>query len=161
MPTANGWEPAIQGIYLVSERGDSEILHFTSDNSPLLSNTITSLAMNGLTGELFIGTDKGLISYQGDAPLGKDDFSAVYAYPNPVRETYRGDITITGLLQETDVHITDIAGNLVFKDKSRGSKVIWDGKNLNGHRVSTGVYLIFCADATGEKTHITKLLFIR
>jgi len=126
-----------------------------------LSNTITSMAMNEKTGELYIGTDKGLISYQGDAPPGKEDYSEAYVYPNPVRETYTGNITITGLLQNTDVRITDIAGNLVFKGKSLGSNVVWDGKNLNGNRVSTGVYLIFCADASGDKTCILKLLFIR
>jgi sugar lactone lactonase YvrE len=148
------------GIYLVSEQGDQEILHFTKDNSPLPSNTIICLAFNDLTGVLFIGTDKGLVSYQGDAPLGNNDYSQVYVYPNPVRETYSGDITVAGLKAESDVRITDIAGNLVFKGTSLGSKIIWDGNNLNGNRASTGVYLVFCADASGEETHIAKLLFI-
>lgn len=149
------------GIYLVSEMGDREILHFSTANSPLLSDNITSLAMNRKSGELYIGTDKGLISYKGDAPQGTTDFAGVYAYPNPVRETFTGDITITGLMKDTDVHITDIAGNLVFKGTSLGSQLLWDGKNLNGNRVATGVYLIFCADAEGSKTHVIKLLFIR
>jgi len=149
------------GIYLVSETGDREILHFTTANTPLLSDNITSLAMNRKSGELYIGTDKGLISYMGDAPRGNIDFSGVYAYPNPVRETFTGNITITGLMKDTDVRITDIAGNLVFKGTSLGSQLQWDGKNLNGNRVATGVYLIFCADAKGNNTHVTKLLFIR
>jgi hypothetical protein len=149
------------GLYLVSERGDSEIIHFTIENSPLLSNTITSLAMNKATGELFIGTEAGLISYQGDAPAGEDSFAGVYVYPNPVRETYHGPVVIKGLKINTDIRITDIAGNLVHKTKSLGSQAIWDGKNLNGRRVSTGVYLIFAADQTGDDTHVAKLLFIR
>lgn len=148
------------GIYLVSEQGDTEILHFTVENSPLISNTILCLAMNEATGELYIGTDKGLVSYQGDAPPGKKDFSEVYAYPNPVRETWTGDITITGLMKDTDVKITDISGNLVYKGVSLGSDLSWNGRNLNGKRVSTGVYLIFCALPSGEKTHIAKLLVI-
>jgi hypothetical protein len=148
------------GIYLVSEQGDSEIQHFTVENSPLISNTIICMAMNVLTGELFIGTDKGLVSYQGDAPLGDDNFSDVYVYPNPVRESYTGDITVTGLIKDSDVRITDVAGNLVFKGKSLGRNLTWDCKNLNGKRVSTGVYLIFCANASGDKSHITKLLVI-
>lgn len=148
------------GLFLVSDRGTEEILHFTTDNSPLLSDIITSLAMNSLTGELYIGTDQGLISYKGDAPAGSDSFAEVYVYPNPVRETYHGDVTIAGLMKDTDVRITDIAGNLVFRGKSLGSRVTWDGRNLNGRRVATGVYLVFCADATGNETHIAKLLFI-
>ncbi len=148
------------GIYLVSARGDREVLHFTAENSKLISNAITSLAFSNPTGELFIGTDKGLVSYTGDAPAGRKGMSEVYVYPNPVRETYTGDITVEGLMKDTDVRITDIAGNLVFKAKSLGSKLLWDGRNLNGRRVSTGVYLLFCADETGFNTRIAKLLVI-
>jgi hypothetical protein len=149
------------GLYLVSSRGDREILHFTAENSSLLSNTITSLALHPRSGELFIGTDQGLISYQGDAPEGESNFDGVFVYPNPVRETYDGPVVIKGLMKDSDIRITDIAGNLVYKAKSLGSQASWDGKNLNGRRVSTGVYLIFASDASGEQTHISKLLFIR
>ena len=148
------------GVYLVSESGDEEILHFTKDNSPLLSNTIRDIAINQKTGEVFIGTDAGLISYQGDAVEGNDDYKNVYVFPNPVRETYDGPVTITGLVDNTDIKITDISGNLVYHSRSLGGQATWDGKNLNGNRVRTGVYLVFCNDETGEKTHIAKLLFI-
>ncbi len=148
------------GVYLVSENGDEEILHFTSENSPLLSDNITDIALNERTGEVFFGTSEGLISYQGDAIGGKDAFQDVYVYPNPVRETWDGPVTITGLMQNTDVKITDISGNLVHETTSLGGQVVWDGKNLNGNRLKTGVYLVFCTDEYGEETHIEKLLFI-
>ncbi|NQU51850.1 MAG: T9SS type A sorting domain-containing protein [Bacteroidetes bacterium] len=148
------------GVYLISENGEKEIQHFTKENSSLLSNTITAIAINQKTGEIFFGTDKGLISYQGDATEGKDVYENVYVYPNPVRETYDGPVTVTGLIENTDVKITDISGNLVFNTTSLGGQAVWDGKNLNGNRVKTGVYLVFCNDEKGEETHITKLLFI-
>lgn len=148
------------GIYLVSENGEEEILHFTTENSPLLSNNITDIAINQLTGEVFIGTSEGLISYQGEAIGGEKTFADVYVYPNPVRETWDGPVTITGLLEDTDVKITDISGNLVYQGTSLGGQTVWDGKNLNGNRVRTGVYLVFCNDKYGEETHIEKLLFI-
>ncbi len=148
------------GVYLVSETGEEELLHFNSENSPLLSNNIMSIAINQKNGEVFFGTDKGLISYQSEATGGGDSYSNVYVYPNPVRETYNGPVTITGLIPNTDVKITDISGNLVFKTTSLGGQAIWNGKNLNGRRVKTGVYLVFCNDEYGEETHITKLLFI-
>lgn len=148
------------GVYLISESGEAEVLHFTQENSPLLSNEITAIAINQKSGEIFFGTNKGLVSYQGDAIIGKDSYSDVYVYPNPVRETYDGPITVTGLIENTDIKITDISGNLVFKTTSLGGQATWDGTNLNGNRVKTGVYLVFCNDETGEKTHITKLLFI-
>ncbi len=148
------------GVYLVSEDGETEILNFTAENSDLLSNNITAITIDQKSGEVFFGTDKGLISYQGDATGGNDTYSDVYVYPNPVRETYTGNVTITGLIENTDVKITDISGNLVYKTTSLGGDAIWDGNNLNGNRVKTGVYLIFCNDEYGEETCVKKLLFI-
>ncbi len=148
------------GVYLVSENGEEEILHFTTDNSPLLSNTITDIAINQVSGEIFFGTSEGLISYMGEAIGGKETYADVYVYPNPVRETWDGPVTITGLVEDTDVKITDISGNLVYQGTSLGGQAIWDGKNLNGNRVKTGVYLVFCSDRLGQETHIEKLLFI-
>ncbi|MDD4108823.1 MAG: two-component regulator propeller domain-containing protein, partial [Prolixibacteraceae bacterium] len=148
------------GVYLVSENGEDEILHFDSDNSPLLSNHITSVSINQKSGEVFIGTGSGLVSYQGDAVAGNEAFRDVYVYPNPVRETWDGPVIVTGLMEKTDIKITDITGNLVFKTTSLGGQAVWDGKNLNGRRVRTGVYLIFCTSHDGNLTHIEKLLFI-
>jgi len=148
------------GVFLVPESGEKEILHFTSENSPLLSNNIMAITINQKNGEVFFGTDKGLNSYQGEATGGSKTYSNVYVYPNPVRETYDGPVTIAGLIENTDIKVTDISGNLVFKTTSLGGQAVWDGKNLNGNRVKTGVYLVFCNDENGEETHITKLLFI-
>jgi flagellar hook assembly protein FlgD len=145
---------------LVSENGTQELLHFTTNDSPLFSDYITSIEINQKSGEVFIGTDMGLISYMSEATEGKATYDSVYVYPNPVRETYDGPITITNLIQNSEVKITDIAGNLVYRTTSLGGQAIWDGKNLNGRRVKTGVYLVFCNDENGEETHITKLLFI-
>jgi hypothetical protein len=148
------------GVYLISENGEEEILHFTVSNSSLLSNTITSLAINQKTGEVFIGTGEGIVSYQGDAVEKNPDFENVLVYPNPVRETYQGPVVITGLTREADVKITDVSGNLVHKTTSLGGQATWNGLNLNGNRVKTGVYLIFLSDKTGDETHIAKILFI-
>jgi len=149
-----------EGVYLISADGETELEHFNKENSPLLNNEITDIAINQTTGEVFIGTVAGLISYMGEATAGNDVFSDVYVYPNPVRETYEGPIVVKGLVDETDVKITDISGNLVYKTTSLGGQAIWDGKNLNGNRCKTGVYLVFLSDALGEQTKITKLLFI-
>ncbi len=148
------------GIYLISDNGETEIKHFNTGNSPLPTNQITDIAINQQTGEVFIGTAVGLISYMGEATSANSEFTDVYVYPNPVRQTYDGPIVIKGLIENTDVKITDVSGNLVNKTTSLGGQAIWDGKNLNGNRCKTGVYLIFMTDPLGEKTKITKLLFI-
>ena len=148
------------GVYLISDDGEQEIKHFTTANSPLLADEITSIAVNDYTGEVFIGTVKGLISYMGEATAGKANFSDVYVYPNPVREDYAGDIVITGLMDDTEVKITDISGNLVCQTSSLGGQAVWDGKNLRGNRVGTGVYLVLGNDPSGEQTFVAKILFI-
>ncbi|HEX7585436.1 MAG TPA: T9SS type A sorting domain-containing protein, partial [Prolixibacteraceae bacterium] len=148
------------GVFLISEDGETEIKHFNAENSPLPANDISDIAINQKTGEVFIGTIAGLISYMGEVTIGNEEFSDVYVYPNPVRENYEGPIVVKGLVEDTDVKITDIAGNLVYKTVSLGGQAIWDGKNLNGNRCKTGVYLVFMTDPLGEKTKTTKLLFI-
>jgi hypothetical protein len=148
------------GVYLISANGETEIQHFTKENTPLPNNAIVDIAINQKTGEVFFGTEAGLISYMGEATEGNDEFNDVYVYPNPVRESYDGPIVVSGLVENTDVKITDLSGDLVFKTTSLGGQAIWDGRNQNNHRCKTGVYLVFMTDPLGEKTKITKLLFI-
>jgi len=148
------------GVYLMSENGQQTIQHFTVSNSPLLSNNILSIAINPVTGELFFGTDQGIISYQSDASEAGSTFGDVYAYPNPVRQGFTGVITITGLIDKTQVKITDISGNLICETISNGSIATWDGKDVHGRKVSTGIYLAICANTDGTLSTITKILVI-
>lgn len=148
------------GALLVSPDGLTVIQHFTEENSPLLSNSIRKIEINQETGEVFFATSAGLISYQSDATQGNDNFDNIKAYPNPVREDFAGEITITGLIDETIVKITDVSGNLVNQTVSNGGTATWNGCNFYGNRVGTGVYLIFCSDNAGEQSGMTKVLFI-
>jgi len=150
---------AASGLYLVSEDGLETICHFTTDNSPLVDNSIISLAIQPSTGRVFVGTGKGLMSYQNDAAPASEDYSNVYAYPNPVRPTYEGVITIRGLMDETIVHIMDNAGNLVCETRSNGGLAIWDGKTADGRRAASGVYTVFLNES-GGKHAVTKILLM-
>ncbi len=149
---------ATSGLYVVSEDGLETIHHFTTDNSPLVDNCIISLAIQPSTGKVFIGTGKGLMSYQNDAAPAFEDYSNVYAYPNPIRPDYEGVITITGLMDESIVHIVDNAGNLVCETRSNGGLAIWDGKNADGRRAASGVYTVFLNENENNKHAVTKIL---
>jgi ligand-binding sensor domain-containing protein len=149
------------GLYLVSSDGTQILQNFTINNSPLLSNTILSLALNNQTGELFVGTDQGIISYMTDATQATATFSNVYAYPNPVRPDFHGVITITGLVADSQVKITDLNGNVVYETISNGGIATWNGNKADGSRVSSGVYLVVCTSADGSQHAITKLLIIK
>lgn len=148
------------GVYYTSSDGVQQIYHFTTENSPLLSNTIVCMEIIPKTGEVFFGTSSGLISYRNIATEGSDDYTGVYVFPNPVRPDYDGPITITGLVAGSYVKITDISGNLVYETRSEGGQAIWYGKYLNGNKVKTGVYLVFSSNDTGSKTDVAKILFL-
>ena len=148
------------GVFLLSPDGTNEIHHFTSENSSLFSDNIIDIAINEITGEVFIGTEKGIISYRSDATRGYDSHSDVTVFPNPVKENYTGKIAIKGLVNNANIKITDINGNLVFESFANGGQAIWDGKTQRGNRASTGVYLVFSTNTDGEETMVSKILFI-
>ena len=148
------------GVFLISDDGIEEIKHFTSYNSPLFSDNIYDITINPSNGEVFIGTEKGLISFRSDATNGATTQSTTKVFPNPVRETYNGIIAISGLVTDANIKITDIDGNLVFEGFAKGGQASWNGKNKNGDRVSTGVYVVFSTDINGLEKIVSKILFI-
>jgi hypothetical protein len=149
------------GIYVYNSNGSQELFHFTAENSPLLSNRIVSMAQNPLTGEVFIATDRGVVSHKTQSTRGAEEAGALTAFPNPVRPDYTDDIAIRGFVSDSDVRITDVAGNLVKHLKSIGGTAIWDGCNMNREKVKSGVYLIFGSAREGEQNATGKVLIIR
>ena len=147
------------GVFLMSADGSKQIYHFTEENSPLLSNSITSIKV-AKNGEVFFGTANGIVSYKDKPVPPASALDSVYVYPNPVRENYTGPIAITNLVSESNVKVTDVGGNLVWQIQATGGRVVWDGNDLDGRRVKTGVYLVFITNADGSQKAVTKLLFI-
>lgn len=150
------------GVFLLSDDGTQEVYHFTTENSPLFSDQVTALGVDHLTGEVFIGTTKGMISFRGTATWGTPEFvnEDVYAYPNPVEPDYEGVIAVKGLVRDADVKITDAAGNVVYATIAEGGQAIWDGNRITGGRAQSGVYLVFASNEDGKETFVTKILFI-
>jgi len=148
------------GLFLFSEDGLEQIEHFTAENSPLLSNNITSLSIDD-EGEVFIGTAEGIISFKGTATPPQPPGSKVYAYPNPVREDYTGLIAIKGLEIDSHIKITDSYGNLVYQTKSEGGQAIWDGNDFSGDHVATGIYMVFAVTTDKSEKVVTKILVVR
>ena len=151
------------GIYLISADGLETIHHFTTDNSPLPSNSIVSIAINDRSGEVFIGTDKGIASYMSDAtrPVEKLDENNIYAYPNPVKADYSGNIAIVGLTHDCNVKIVDTAGYLINEGTSNGGQYTWNGRNARGEKVASGVYYVLTYDSNGNEGVATKIVVIR
>lgn len=151
------------GIYVISNDCLTQIYHFTTNNSNLLSNNIESIAINEQTGEVFVGTDKGLCSYMSDASSPNSEMTKdnVWAYPNPVKPTYTGRITITGLSFDSDVKIVTANGILVTQGRSNGGIYTWDGKDQNGKKVASGVYMVETATSDGNKGTVCKIAIVK
>lgn len=149
------------GVFLASSTGKEIVFHFTKDNSPLPSNTINDIAVDPVSGEVFFATDLGVVSFMADTSEGQETNSSFYAYPNPVRPEYLGEVRIVGLMDRSVVKITDIEGNLVFETTSNGGTVVWDTHAFNGKRVASGVYLIMVSSADHANTKVKKLMIIR
>jgi hypothetical protein len=152
---------ADSGVFLLSSNGQKTVYHFTTNNSPLPSNTINDIGINAATGEVHIATSKGMISFKGLATGASDSLNSVYVYPNPVRPEFSGTVKIAGLLNRANVKITDIEGNLVHEAVSEGGTIEWDTTAFGKYKVASGVYMIFIAADDGIETKVKKVMIIR
>ncbi|MDP5198120.1 T9SS type A sorting domain-containing protein [Flavobacterium sp. DG2-3] len=152
---------ADSGVFMVSPNGQETKYHFTINNSPLPSNYVNDIKINAKTGEVFIATNKGLVSFNGIATEANDDLSNVYVYPNPVRPTYSGTVKVAGLIDKANVKITDIEGNLVYEINSSGGTIEWDTTAFGKYKVASGVYMVFISAEDGGETKVKKVMIIR
>ena len=151
------------GVYLISSDNITQLTHFTQANSKLLSDNIESIAINENTGEVFFGTDKGLCSYQSDDNAINEDMTKdnVWAYPNPVKPDYSGNINIIGLSLDADIKIVSSNGSLIKQAKSNGGIYKWDGCDSKGKKVASGIYMVETAKNDGSKGTVCKIAIIR
>lgn len=154
------WVATNNGAFLVEKDGTSVLEHFTAENSPLPSNVVKSIGVNGVSGEVFFGTENGIVSYGGDATEAGDEHTEVKIYPNPVYPNYEGDITIQGLPDYATVKIADVSGRVIFETLSNGGIATWNGRMFNGKKPQTGIYLIFSSNKEDRESCVSKLLIV-
>ncbi len=160
------WFGTTTGLIVTSADGKTQIYNFNTDNSPLVSNNITSLAIRNKTGEVFIGTDKGLMVYRANATTGRtyNSIDSAYAFPNPVKADYDGPIAIKNLARDAAVKITDVNGNLIYETRANGGEAIWNARDFNNRHVQSGVYLAWVANVRNIDAGdgiVVKILVIR
>ena len=155
------WFGTNNGIFLESEDGLKNLASFNERNSPLLSDKIRSIGIHPYTGDVYFLTEKGIVSFRGEATEKSASNEKPHAYPNPVRPNYTGTIAIQNLPDRSHVKITDAAGRLVVDGQALGSQYIWDGKDTNGHKVASGIYYVLAVGANQKDKVITKIAFIK
>ena len=158
----NKWvSTATSGVFYLSPNGQETLLRFTADNSPLPSDNVLDIAIDDSDGTVYFATKDGLVAYDGTSTAPGEDLEGVYAYPNPVRPTYFGNVTIDGLTAKANVKITDITGNLVFETTSEGGSIQWDTTAFGKYRVASGVYLVLITSDDNLLTKVAKIMVIR
>lgn len=153
------WIGTNNGVWLISDDAEKIIHRFNTENSPLPSNEIKSIVIQPVSGEVFIATNEGLVSYRSEATDAHENNAELLVFPNPVPSNYAGTIAIKGLVENADVRITDVAGQLVYRTKALGGQAVWDGKNYLGNKPHTGVYLVFVTNADGSESKAGKFIY--
>jgi len=150
------------GVWLIDENGRRVIRHFTTDNSPLPSNRILSIAVDEKSGTVFMATDEGLISYTDIPREGTRKMDELFIYPNPY--SYRmnsGPVVIDGLSERSTISILTVDGRLVNRAEARSGRASWDVRDFQGNRVATGVYLVVAVDENNSERGVGKIVIIR
>ena len=157
----NKWIATESGAFYLSSNGQETLYNFTTENSPLPSNTVTDIEVDGSSGRVYFGTPQGIVAFNGTATSAQDSFENVRAFPNPVRPNYSGMVTIDGLMENANVKITDIEGNLVYEEVSQGGSIQWDTRAFGKHKVASGVYMVLIISEDQLETKVTKIMIIR
>ncbi|MBL0268752.1 MAG: hypothetical protein IPP99_08840 [Chitinophagaceae bacterium] len=143
------WIATANAVFLVDATGEKLIYRFTEDNSPLLSNDVSHISIDGKSGEVYFSTAKGICSFRSTATEGGEKNESVLVFPNPVPPGYSGTIAIKGLANNSIVKITELDGRLVYQTRALGGQAIWNGRNYRGQRVASGAYLVLVSQDAG------------
>ena len=133
------------GLYLVSPDGSKILKQFNTENSYLTSNTIYAVCCNTNTNSVYVLTANGFLEYISDANPSAANYDNVYVYPNPVRPDFTGLLTITNLMSNSYLKITNARGETVKQWQAEGGTATWDCADQNGQRMPTGMYNLYAS----------------
>ena len=154
------WIATRNGVWLVNRDGDKVLAHFNETNSPLFSNDVRSIAIDGASGEVYFGTARGIISFRGTATEPEVNNDQLLIYPNPVPPGFSGTIAIRGLAANSFVKITELNGRLVYQTKALGGQAVWNGRDYTGKQIASGIYLVLVTDESRKEQAAGKIVFI-
>lgn len=158
------WIASRTGAWLINAEGTEVLEHFTSQNSPLFSDNVLAIAVDDRTGQIYFATDKGMLSFQGDAIAPAAEAQDLFVYPNPVTAQAGGTLPpvfIEGLVAQTRIRIVAPDGSLVRRITARGGRARWDGRDESGRLVPAGVYLVLAVGENDAGTARGKVAVVR
>ncbi|MEE9431147.1 MAG: two-component regulator propeller domain-containing protein [Melioribacteraceae bacterium] len=163
-PINQKWFGTTKGLFLTTSDGSRLLANYNSTNSPLPNDNIKSIAVDEDKGIIYVGTDFGLTEITTRFVKPNSDFSQLFVYPNPITigESTNTNIVIDGLVEDSEIKILDISGNLVNEFVTNGGRTtVWNLKDLDNKYVASGVYIIVAFDSEANQISQTKVAVIR
>ena len=164
-PAGQLWVATNEGVAVIrqAEGGYEVVERFSTDNSPLFSDTVVALAIDPISGRVYLATDQGLMSYEGGAIAPVEQVGEIKVYPNPIYVESDTDVSVfmEGLVEATALRIVTLTGEVVARLQTRGGRARWDGRDMQGRMVPSGMYLVIAVGDGGEGTAYGKLAVIR
>ncbi len=142
---------------------DPEVIGIRSNvfRGNLPSEEIHSIYLDEATGDLYLGTDAGLAVVR-DNPFAStfETFDQLKVGPIPyvIEDGKENMLNFFNLVPGSEVRILTVNGQVVRVlspdnfNEIRGSQAQWDGRNMEGKAVSTGVYLYLVTSGDGQST---------
>lgn len=153
----NKWIATSNGLGMINSKGEFVSI-FTTFNSKICADNVLRLKIDKKTGDVWVGTDKGLSRYESGIGAPAEKLSQVIPFPNPfIIENGTEMLTFDRLPYEARVRIFTVAGELIKEIKSGNQ---WNGRNQSGELVASGVYLFYVQDPS-RKSAVGKIAVIR
>lgn len=129
------------GVYGISADRKELIAHYTTDNSPLLSNCINDVCWNPDTQELFIATDGGIMSMNPYTPNTGNGQASPSVEPTLITPDYAGTVRLHNIPAGISIIVEDEKGHQVASLAAPvNSQTVWDTCDYDGNLVPAGIY---------------------
>lgn len=159
----NKWFGTDAGVSILAADGYNWT-HYSTDNSPLVNNNITSFAFDEETGKAYIGTSYGLSILETPYSRPREDLSQLKAGPNPFFVGQNQEFAILELADNVAIKFMTENGMVVRRisnDEISGAYTTWDGKNDKGEYVASGIYIYVIYNEETGLNRMGKVAVIR
>jgi hypothetical protein len=164
----NKWFTTVEDgvlVYTWDNQWLNDLEGYNINNSALLSNEVLDIDFIEEQGLVIMSTNNGISVLKSQFSTEKTDYSELKIFPMPFKIPAQKPLVIEGLLPGSEVKIITLDGTFIRRLTENdgnilGVQAFWDGRNEEGHLVSSGVYL--CMAFTEEGKNIAgKIAVIR
>lgn len=159
----NKWFGTDAGVSILGSDGYTWT-HYSTDNSPLVNDNVTSFGFDVATGKVYIGTSNGLSVLETPYSRPLENLNQVKVGPNPFFPGPGKAFAFLDLADDVSIKIMTENGMIVRQidnENILGAVASWDGKNSSDEYVANGIYLYVIYNEDTGQNRIGKIAVIR